>query len=222
MPPTLRAVIFDFDGLIVDTESIGYLSWREIFEANGHTLSVETYSALVGTNFENAYDPRRDLEQRTGRSFDWPSLETQRRQREIDLGRSLQPLPGVLERLAEAHRLGLRTAIASSSTRDWIRMWMDRLQLASQFHHFSTVDDTGHVKPHPSLFLHAASQLGVDHAEAVILEDSLNGLKAAQAAGIRCIAAPSPMTQHLDFNGAWQRIPSLEALSLETLLQNWP
>jgi putative hydrolase of the HAD superfamily len=77
------------------------------------------------------------------------------------------------------------------------------------------------VKPDPSIFLHAAFHLGVGKGEVVILEDSLNGLRAAQAAGIRCIAAPSAMTRHLDFSGAWRRVPSLESFSLEGLQGEW-
>ena len=71
MPNQLRAVLFDFDGLIVDTESTGYLTWREIFSEHGHELEVELYAQVVGTDFNTSYDPRRDLEQRTGRTFDW-------------------------------------------------------------------------------------------------------------------------------------------------------
>jgi HAD superfamily hydrolase (TIGR01549 family) len=126
--------------------------------------------------------------------------------------------PGVADRLQEAASLGLRIAIASSSPRVWINSWMDQLGLHDHFHHISTVDDTGKVKPDPSLFLHAAEKLGVAPEEAVIFEDSLNGLRAAMAAGIRCIVAPGPMTQHLDFTGAWKRVDSLAHVSLKELM----
>ncbi|HYF33812.1 MAG TPA: HAD hydrolase-like protein, partial [Prosthecobacter sp.] len=85
MPAPLRAVIFDFDGLIIDTESAGYLTWKEIFFAEGHHLPVERYAAVVGTNFDTSYDPRRDLEQLTARTFDWDLMEERRRVREREL-----------------------------------------------------------------------------------------------------------------------------------------
>jgi putative hydrolase of the HAD superfamily len=218
MPPPIRAVIFDFDGLIVDTESTGYHTWREIFAEYGHELPVERYAQVVGTDFNTSYDPRRDLEQLTGRDFDWEAVEVERKTREGTLRQHLHLLPGVADLLQEADALGLRIAIASSSPRVWIDSWMDQLGLHDHFHHISTVDDTGKVKPDPSLFLHAAEKLGVQPEEAVIFEDSLNGLRAAMAAGIRCIVAPGPMTRHLDFTGAWQRVETLAQVTLADLM----
>jgi putative hydrolase of the HAD superfamily len=94
---------------------------------------------------------------------------------------------------------------------------MDQLGLQAHFDHISTVDDTGRVKPDPSLFLHAAENLGVATHEAVIFEDSLNGLRAAQAAQIRCVVAPGPMTRHLTFEGAFRRVASLAEVTLREL-----
>lgn len=217
MPATLRAVLFDFDGLIVDTESTGYLTWKEIFAQHGHELPVERYAQVVGTDFSTSYDPRRDLESLTGLRFDWDAVELQRRERENTLRQTLTPLPGVLERLEEAASLGLPCAIASSSPRWWIDSWMQQLALGDRFVHFSTVDDTGKVKPDPSLFQHAAASLGMAADEVVIFEDSLNGLKAALAAEMRCVVAPGPMTRHLDFAGAWRQVESLAHVSLREL-----
>ncbi|MFO1483528.1 MAG: HAD family hydrolase [Verrucomicrobiaceae bacterium] len=219
MPAPIRAVIFDFDGLIVDTESTGYHTWREIFAEHGHELPVELYAQVVGTDFNTSYDPRRDLEDRTGRAFDWEAVEILRKNRERELRKHLKLLPGVADLLQEADALGLRIAIASSSPRVWIDSWMDQLGLHDHFDHISTVDDTGKVKPDPSLFLHAAEKLGVQPEEAVIFEDSLNGLRAAIAAGIRCVVAPGPMTRHLDFTGAWKRVESLAHVSIAELMK---
>jgi putative hydrolase of the HAD superfamily len=222
MPAQIRAVIFDFDGLVVDTESTGYLTWKEIFDQHGHHLPVERYAQAVGTDFlTGGYDPRRDLEQLTGLTFDWEAMEETRRARETDLRKLLQTLPGVRDRLREARSLGLKTAIASSSPRWWIDSWMEQLAIRDQFDHISTVDDTGKVKPDPSLFLHAATNLDVDATEAVIFEDSLNGLRAAQTAGIRCIVSPGPMTKHLDFTGAWMQVEALNQITLGEISSSW-
>jgi len=220
MPAPIRAVIFDFDGLVVDTESTGYLTWKEIFDDHGHHLPVERYAQVVGSDFNaSSYDPRRDLEELTGCDFDWNAVEVLRRERESELRKTLTTLPGVRERLVEAKTLGMSTAIASSSPRWWIDSWMEQLVIGDHFDHFTTVDDTGKVKPDPSLFIHAAESLGMGPEEVVIFEDSLNGLRAAMAAGMRCIVAPGPMTRHLDFTGAWRRVESLAEVSLTALLQ---
>ncbi len=216
MPPPIRAVIFDFDGLIVDTESTGYHTWNEIYGEHGHELPLERYAQVIGSDFSSSsYDPRKDLETLTGIVFDWERLEEKRKTRERELRKSLLIHPGVIERLKEARELGLGTAIASSSPRFWIDSWVDQLELHDYFDHITTVDDTGKVKPDPSLFIHAAKSLSVEPGEALIFEDSLNGLIAARAAGIRCIVVPGPMTRHLDFPGALRRVDSLMDVSLK-------
>lgn len=215
MPPPIRAVIFDFDGLIVDTESTGYHTWTEIYAEHGHELPVERYAQVIGSDFSSStFDPRRDLETLTGSLFDWEALEVRRKDRERELRKSLLIHPGVIDRLVEARELGLATAIASSSPRFWIDSWVEQLSLHGRFDHITTVDDTGKPKPDPSLFLHAAGSLGVGVEEAIIFEDSLNGLTAAHAAGIRCIVVPGPMTKHLDFSSALRRVNSLTEVSL--------
>lgn len=215
MTPPIRAVIFDFDGLIVDTESAGYLTWTEIFAEHGHELPIERYAQVIGTDFNTSYDPRRDLEALTGAVFDWEAVELRRKEREGILRRDLLIHPGVLDRLQEARELGLGTAIASSSPRFWIDSWVDQLALHGHFDHITTVDDTGRVKPDPSLFIHAAGKLGAAADEVLIFEDSLNGLLAARAAGMRCIVVPGPMTRHLEFAGALRRVDSLAEVSLK-------
>jgi putative hydrolase of the HAD superfamily len=184
-----------------------------------HSLTSRNPGRRTGsTSITGSYDPKRDLEQLTGCTFDWNAVEVARKTREGELRKHLHLLPGVADRLQEAAALGMRIAIASSSPRVWIDSWMDQLGLHDHFHHISTVDDTGKVKPDPSLFLHAAEKLGVAPEEAVIFEDSLNGLRAAMAAGIRCIVAPGPMTRHLDFTGALKRVNSLAEVSLAGLV----
>lgn len=217
MDEPIRAVLFDFDGLIVDTESVGYETWRELFAEHGHVLPIEVYAQVVGTDFNQTYDPRLDLEARTGISFNWAEVEMLRRAREAELHEGMHLLPGVMDRLEEARLLGLPCAVASSSPLSWVGMWMDRLKLRTYFHHLTTVDDTGKVKPDPSLFLHAAARLSIAPSQALVFEDSLNGLRAAVAAGMRCIVVPGPLTRHLSFDGALRRVAALSEVSLAEL-----
>jgi putative hydrolase of the HAD superfamily len=215
----IRAILFDFDGLIVDTESVGYLTWKELYARHGHELPVEVYAQAIGTEFNDLYDPRRDLDALMGQALLWDELEVGRRERETELRATLVTLPGVVDRLQEARALGIPCAVASSSPLSWVGWWIDELGLRSFFHHLTTVDDTGKVKPDPSLFLHAAGKLGVHPHEVLVFEDSLNGLRAAQAAEMRCIVVPGPMTQHLDFDGALHQAGSLAEVSLSQLLE---
>lgn len=218
----LKALIFDFDGLIIDTESVGYETWRKLFADHGHELETHIYASVIGSDFGVGYDPRRDLEQRTGLELDWEQIETGRKQHEHDLRQSLRLLPGVLNLLQQASELGLPCAVASSSPRSWVKDWLTELELLEHFHHLTTIDDTGKAKPDPALFQLASQRLDIPPESALIFEDSLNGLNAAKAAGIRCISVPGPMTQHLDFNGSWRRLRSLEEADLNELIETFP
>jgi beta-phosphoglucomutase-like phosphatase (HAD superfamily) len=108
--------------------------------------------------------------------------------------------------------------VASSSSHRWVDGWLDRLGLSSFFSHVSCLEDTGKAKPDPSLFLHAAENPRMEPAETVVLEDSLNGLRAAHAAGMRCIVVPCEVTKHLAFDGAWRHHRSLEEFTVPDLL----
>ncbi len=212
----LRALIFDFDGLIVDTETAIYEAWREFYATHGHELRIETWAQCVGSDF-GGYDPMRDLDEATGLEFDW-SLEVQRIEaRRDDIVAGSPVLPGVLERLLEAAAQGMPCSIASSSPRSWVDPWLGRLGLRELFCNVTVLDDVGRAKPAPDLFLHAASRLGAGADEVLIFEDSLNGLRAAHAAAMRCAVIPGPTTQHLDFAGAWAVLPSLAETSLAAL-----
>lgn len=213
----IRAIIFDFDGLILDTESAIFQSWRELYTDHGHELTVETFSQCIGSDFGAHYDPMADLEKLTGKSFDWTAEDARREERVRELLTAAGELPGVRELLVEAAELNLPCSVASSSSHRWVNGWLEKLELRHHFANLSTRDYVERIKPAPDLFLHAADKLGVAPEEAVIFEDSLNGLRAAVAAGIRCIVAPGPMTQHLDFTGAWRKVDSLADVSLAEL-----
>jgi putative hydrolase of the HAD superfamily len=218
MNAPVRALIFDFDGLILDTESAIFESWRELYSAHGHELTVRHFSQCIGSDFSEAYDPMRDLERLTGRTFDWDAEDAAREARVRALLEQARELPGVRDRLEEAGALGVPCSVASSSSHRWVNGWLERLGLRPHFANLSTRDHVQRIKPEPDLFLHAVEQLGVAPEEAVIFEDSLNGLRAALAAGIRCVVVPGPMTSHLDFEGAWRRLGSLEEVSVADLV----
>jgi putative hydrolase of the HAD superfamily len=130
------------------------------------------------------------------------------------------PLPGVLEYLREAKQLGLKLAIASSSHHSWVDPHAKRIGVFDYFDHVVTADDVGlgRIKPNPDLFLTALSQLKVPKEAAIVFEDSPNGVKAANRAGIFVVAVPNSVTSTLSIHGANMILKSLSDLSLSQLL----
>lgn len=219
----LSALIFDFDGLIIDTESAIYEAWREFYASHGQPLELSTWAQCVGTDF-GAYNPKADLEHLTGRTFDWAVVEKDLEARVRELLTHYDALPGVRELLADAASHGVPCSIASSSPLSWVTGWLNHLELQNAFQNVSCRDFVERIKPAPDLFLHAAGKLSVQPGEVIVLEDSLNGLRAALAAGMKCVSAPGPVTRHLDMSGAWLQLDSLAGLSIpqlrEQLLQS--
>ncbi len=213
----IRALIFDFDGLILDTESPDYHTWREVYEEHGCELPLETWAAAIGSM--GLFDPYADLEVRAGRTVEREEIRSRRRARNLELIHAQSPLPGVLDYLDAASALGLRLGIASSSPRAWVEGHLDRLQLLTRFDSLVCGDEVARVKPDPELYLRALDALGVAAHEALALEDSAHGLRAAHGAGIRCVAVPNPLTRHLPLVEAALRLESLAELTLTAALQ---
>ncbi|MBP7948065.1 MAG: HAD-IA family hydrolase [Verrucomicrobiales bacterium] len=212
----LRRLIFDFDGLIADTESAIYAAWRELYQSQGHDLAVEQYVQCVGSTFLS-FDPMAALEKLVGHSVDWEPLLRRKDARIREMHRQMDTLPGVRTLLAEANSHGVECAVASSSEAAWLFPWLERLGIRQHFRHICCRDDTARAKPAPDLFLLAMDKLGVGPDESLVLEDSANGLKAAVAAGVPCIVVPNAITRHSDFSQAAAILPSLEGRTLREL-----
>lgn len=212
------AIIFDFDGLILDTEVPIYEAWRENFRAFGHELDLPTYAACVGSNF-GAYDPRRHLESLTGSSVDWSKWDPARETEALRRTRLLDPFPGVVGLLDSAEKAGIPCAVASSSPRSWVEGHLDRLGLLNRFAVTRCIDDVSAPKPAPDLFHAAAAALGINPSSAIVLEDSLNGLRASLAAGIDCVIIPNRITAHLQFDGAAAVLKTLKGITPSKLAE---
>lgn len=212
----IRGLIFDFDGLILDTELPTYRAWLEVYQAHGHELSLETWSAGVGT--WGGFDPHADLEARCGRSLDPEVVHTRRRLRVQALLADEVARPGVRAYLADASRLGLRLGVASSSPIDWVEGHLERLGIRSAFGVVSCAGDGVPAKPAPDVYQCALETLGLDPREAIALEDSAHGTTAARAAGLFCVAVPNQVTACLRFDHANLCLSSLADLPLEHLI----
>lgn len=213
----IRAVVFDFDGLIIASESVAVRSWQDLYARFGLTLPLEKWATLIGT-WDAEWDPAAELREHAGNGHDWDAIENERRTAELTLARTLPPLPGVVAHLDEAARLGLPLAIASSSDRSWVVDHLERLGLADRFEVIVTRDDVTRTKPDPELFTRAVDALGVAPARALALEDSVHGVIAAKAAGMRCVAVPNPLLAGADYSAADACVASLADTTLEELL----
>jgi putative hydrolase of the HAD superfamily len=216
--PMLKALIFDFDGLILDTETPEFDALNEAYAEFGQHLPVETFGKVVGSQFNQEFEPLAYLRSLTGKNLDADSFWQKVTRRRLELIEQNPILPGVEAMLNEGKARGMSLAVASSSNHAWVDGHLKRHSL---YHYFDTIickDDVARVKPHPDLFLAALKALSVRADEAVIFEDSPNGILAACRAGVRVVAVPNPITSHLHIEGETLLLDSLANITLEELL----
>ena len=213
---SVKGLIFDFDGLIIDTEMPGCKAWAEVFNQYGHPFTIVNWQKTIGTG-PTAYDPALHLFELTNGLVDPLESNEKAHQRIHDL-MDLQPLlPGVLEFIQTAQQIGLPMAVASSSERSWVEGFLSKLHIIHFFPVVCTSDDVLHVKPDPELYTLAAMKLGVSPGDAVAFEDSPNGVKAAKSAGLYCIAIPNEITSLMDLSAADRIVDSFFDLDLDHL-----
>jgi HAD superfamily hydrolase (TIGR01509 family) len=214
----IRAFLFDFDGLILDTETASRAGWAWLYREHGFELPEEQWATVVGT-IGAPWEPMRHLEELVGSPLDADALNERRRAHELSLLETEEFRPGILDYVGEANERGLKTAIVSSSSNRWIDMHLSRLEHA---HHWDAIvaanHDAARAKPRPDLYLEACELIGVAPTEAIAFEDSPNGVRAAQAAGIFCVAIPNDVTRDLGLEDADLLLDSLADLPPGDLL----
>jgi HAD superfamily hydrolase (TIGR01509 family) len=212
----IRALVFDFDGLILDTEEPVYRSWLEVYQAHGEELPFERWIQIVGSTTAG-FHPQHHLEERLGRPLPKEVLD-RRVGRRTEMILAQEALPGVARHLEEAIAMGLKLGVASSSTNDWVRGHLARLGILESFDCIRCRDDVTNAKPEPDLYISVLECLGVRASEAIAIEDSPNGVLAAKRAGLRCVAIPNSITACLDLGQADLILGSLAELTLPELL----
>ena len=213
----IKGLIFDFDGLILDTEIPIFSSWREIFTEHGCELTVADWSDYLGRS-PDSFDPCDKLEACLGRTVDRAVLHARQRAREAEMITHEAPLPGVTDYIRDAKQLGLRLAIASSSPRSWVHGHLARLGLRDVFDCIRCGDEVEQAKPAPDLFLAALDCLRLRPPDAIVFEDAPHGVAAAHKAGIFCVAVPNDLTRTLSFDHADMQLSSLQELPLRDLI----
>lgn len=215
----IRALVFDFDGLIIDTEVSNFQAWAETYRDHGCNFPEADFAPFIGTT--GKIDFLADLERRIGRPLDREAVRAAKRRREDALADDQPLLPGVAGAIREARRRGLKLAVASSSYRAWVEGHLDRRGLLPFFDVLRCRDDVTDVKPDPALYRSALEALAAGPGEAIAFEDSPNGIHAAKGAGLFCVAVPNPLTAGLDLARADLRIGSLEEISLAEILKRF-
>lgn len=216
----IKALIFDFDGLILDTETPDYLAWKDIYHEHGFELPHDEWGKIVGGYGLSNFDAAEHLALLSQARLDSASLRARHQLEASAAIARASVLPGVLDYIHAAKRLGLRLAIASSSPHDWVDTHAKRLGIFQYFDKVICADDVaiGRTKPNPDLFLMALNQLQVQKEAAIVFEDSPNGVSAANRAGIFVVAVPNPVTAKLVIKGANLTLSSLSEMPLITLL----
>ncbi|AVV44138.1 HAD-IA family hydrolase [Streptomyces sp. ID05-04B] len=209
----VRGLILDFDGLIADSESIWHHVLSSMYSGHGAVLSQDDWLRGVGATLAE-FDPFEELAALVGDPALRDSFEADGESMFRELMEESVPLPGVIELLDQAAAHGLRCAVASSSGRESVVPYLRQFGILDRFAHVVTRDAVPNAKPAPDLFLEALSRLRLSPHEALAFEDSLPGLKAARAAGLRCIVVAGPNAGDVDFSGSHLRITTLQGFEL--------
>ncbi len=213
----IEALIFDFDGVIIDTETPSYETWQEVFKANGKMLERSLWQRVIGGGTDR-FDVYEHLEDIVGKRLNRDAIQRSQHDRYEALARSMPLLPGVFEYIKDAGQLGLKIGVASSSTRMWVEENLAERGLLALFHCVVTREDVESVKPNPDLYVAALNLLRTSPDRAVAIEDSQNGVVAAKRAGMFCVAVPNQMTLDMSLENADLRLGALSEMGLQTLL----
>ncbi|WP_145323456.1 HAD family hydrolase [Paenibacillus xylanexedens] len=213
----IKALVFDFDGTIIDTETAWYIAFRDAYKEHGVDLTLEMYSQCIGTSLKT-FNPYEYLITDLNLPIDREAFRESVQLQHAALMNKEVVRPGIQNYLDEARKAGLKLAVASSSKREWVVQHLEQLKLKDYFEVIRTADDVANVKPDPELYNQALEALGVTADEAVAIEDSPNGARAAATAGMHCVVISNTITGTLEFDMPHQRLSCLTDLTFNDLI----
>ncbi|MTT32388.1 HAD-IA family hydrolase [Terrilactibacillus sp. BCM23-1] len=216
----IKAIIFDFDGTIIDTETAWYVAFKDAYKEHGVDLTLAKYSECLGTSL-HSFDPYTYLRTHHNIPIDLDEFRQSIQNTHTKMMESESIRPGILNLLDEAKESGLKIGLATSSHMDWVKKFVNLLNIEDYFDCYCTADSVKHVKPDPELYHQALDRLGVKANEAIAIEDSPNGSLAAVRAGIPTIVAKNKITSQLPFSKGHYTIDSLENYTLTDLVENF-
>ncbi|MBM7604316.1 HAD superfamily hydrolase (TIGR01509 family) [Metabacillus crassostreae] len=212
----IKAIIFDFDGLILDTETHEYEVLSEIFKEHDCELPLSVWGKVIGTKSD--FSPYTYLEEQANKVIDHSSIKKQLEERFTKRIHLEEARPGVIDYIMTAKELGLKVGLASSSSYKWVSTHLKRLNLLDEFECIRTSDHVEQVKPDPALYVEAAKCLNVEPEECIAFEDSANGALAAKRAGMKCVIVPNSVTKNLDFCEVEHRLETMAHMDLKELV----
>ena len=213
----IKGLVFDFDGLILDTELPEFNGWEAVYETFGGKIQFSDWAKCIGTALDD-YDPYRDLVNQTGITQSKEEIRAIHRKLTGPILLSQPVLPGIKNMLDEGRSKGLKIGLASSSKFDWVGGHLKRLGLMDYFQTICTSDNVEKVKPDPALYKLAVENLGLEPEQVIAFEDSPPGITAAKTAGLYCVAIPNSLTRLLDTSHADINLNSLEGILLDDLV----
>ncbi len=214
-----QAVIFDMDGVLVDSEPFHVQNEKLMFHKLSLDISDEEHARYMGTATDVMWE---QIIRERNLSLDVAETTMQTIQQEIPYFQSLDkidPMPGLVNLLEKLQKSGIPMAVASSSDKAIIDIILEKSGLRKYFQHAVSSSEIGKSKPEPDVFLHAAKLLGVAPENCLVFEDSKNGIKAAKAAGMVCIAYSGGNSGHQDQTQADRRISDFNELDFDNLLK---
>lgn len=217
MDNTILGIFFDFDGLILETEGTIFQAMQELYGSFGQELSLGYWSTVIGRSSDE-HDLIADLAALVGDGLDHEKLQAQLDRRENELILEQEVLPGVEDYISAAKEKGLKLAIVSSSSREWVHGHLERLGLLEHFDTTCCSDDVERAKPDPALYELALVKLNLQPHQVLVLEDSPLGVLAAKRAHLFCVVVPTELTRQFSLDHADLKIDSLADVSLDELL----
>jgi HAD superfamily hydrolase (TIGR01509 family) len=214
----IKALFFDYDGVLWDSEVAALRSWQETYAEYGQSLPLDYFATRLGT--VGGMDLVAELERLVGTSLDREAVERRRWGRKMELVRELKPRPGILDYIAEARLRDLAVAVVSTDDTEWIMTGLTILGLSDAFDFIECAEgDKSRAKPSPALYLRALDRLALSAKEAIAIEDSPNGIHAAKAARLFCVGYANAVTRQLDLSEANVMVDSLDDLPLSDVLR---
>ncbi len=211
----LRAVIFDMDGVIVDSEPLHVRAEKQTLKSMGIEATDEELRAFIGRTAKILFE---DFIRRYELRISYEEIRQVHRQNLLRLFRdSVELIPGILPLFDSLKSSGILMAVASSSSEDLIQSVLDRFSLGTYFSVVVSGEKVEKPKPHPDIFLETQKQLGFLADECVVVEDSTAGVEAAHAAGIPCVGFTSPNSHLQDLSKASLIVHSMSMLNVKTL-----
>lgn len=214
----IKGVIFDFDGLILDTETHHYRILQEMFRAHGAEMPLHRWQQEIGT--QSDFSTFGYLQEQLSRKIDQEKLKLKLEEQFHETLVEEEAREGVEDYLKRAKELGLKIGLASSSDYSWVSKYLRNLGLFKYFECIKTSDDVEKVKPDPALYLQAAQCLGLQPDQCLVFEDSANGALAAKRAGMGCVIVPNTVTHTMDFCEVEYRLSSMSDMPLKDVIEH--